>query len=192
MLCVVQCSSSVVFVSPAVQPSLTLDYLVRSFIDVHAATKGVNCLLTLISWIVSNESSSVSPGHAICCLFDTLLLVVYTICMLHVYITHEDLEECCPQFWLLFKDEGMHCLEHSPLMFPFGWQPSKFPLVLVSNLYLFQPWLIITIIDDLAELLIYNSVDMGRNPVQTVSNCREIDILKCNPWISFVEQQQMN
>lgn len=120
MLCVVQCSSSVVFVSPAVQPSLTLDYLVRSFIDVHAATKGANCLLTLISWIVSNESSSVSPGHAICCLFDTLLLVVYTICMLHVYITHEDLEECCPQFWLLFKDEGMHCLEHSPLMFPFG------------------------------------------------------------------------
>lgn len=101
-------------------------------------------------------------------------------------------EECCPQFWLLFKDEGMHCLEHSPLMFPFGWQPSKFPLVLVSNLYLFQPWFIITIIDDLAELLIYNSVDMGRNPVQTVSNCREIDILKCNPWISFVEQQQMN
>lgn len=95
MLCVVQCSSSVVFVSPAVQPSLTLDYLVRSFIDVHAATKGANCLLTLISWIVSNESSSVSPGHAICCLFDTLLLVVYTrylhICMLHVYITHEDL-----------------------------------------------------------------------------------------------------
>lgn len=42
----------------AVQPSLTLDYLVRSFIDVHAATKGANCLLTLISWIVSNESSS--------------------------------------------------------------------------------------------------------------------------------------
>lgn len=91
MLCVVQCSSSFIFVSPAVQPSLTLDYLVRSFIDVHAATKGANCLLTLISWILSNESSSVSPGHAICCLFNTLLLVVYTICMLHVYITHEDL-----------------------------------------------------------------------------------------------------
>lgn len=90
MLCVVQCSSSVVFVSPAVQPSLTLDYLVRSFIDVHAATKGA-CLLTLISWIVSNESSSVSPGYVNCCLCKTQLLVVYTICMLHVYITHEDL-----------------------------------------------------------------------------------------------------
>lgn len=91
MLCVVQCSSSFIFVSQAVQPSLTLDYLVRSFIEVHAATKGANCLLTLISWIVSNESSSVSPRYVNCCLCKTLLLVVYTICMLHVYITHEDL-----------------------------------------------------------------------------------------------------
>lgn len=188
MLCVVQCSSSVVFVSPAVQPSLTLDYLVRSFIDVHAATKGANCLLTLISWIVSNESSSVSPVvYLILCCW---LFILFACCM--STLPMRTWEECCPQFWLLFKDEGMHCLEHSPLMFPFGWQPSKFPLVLVSNLYLFRPWFIITIIDDLAELLIYNSVDMGRNPVQTVSDCREIDILKCNPWISFVEQQQTN
>lgn len=190
MICVVKCLSSFIFVSQAVQPSLTLDYLVRSFIEVHAATKGANCLLTLISWIVSNESSSVSPRYVNCCLCKTLLLVVYTICMSTLLM--RTWEECCPQFWLLFKGEGMHCLEHSPLMFRFGWQPSKFPFVLVSNLYLFLPWFIITIIDDLAELLIYNSVDMGRNPVQTVSNCREIDILKCNPWISFVEQQQMN
>lgn len=42
----------------AVQPSLTLDYLVRSFIEMHSSTKGANCLLTLVSWIINNESSS--------------------------------------------------------------------------------------------------------------------------------------
>ncbi|XP_061173065.1 tRNA (32-2'-O)-methyltransferase regulator THADA-like [Saccostrea echinata] len=42
----------------AVQPSLTLDYLVRSFVYMHAGTKGVNCFKTLISWIINNESSS--------------------------------------------------------------------------------------------------------------------------------------
>ncbi|XP_048737624.2 thyroid adenoma-associated protein homolog isoform X2 [Ostrea edulis] len=42
----------------AVQPSLTLDYLVRSFVGTHAVTKGANCLLTLISWMIDNDSSS--------------------------------------------------------------------------------------------------------------------------------------
>nr|XP_022332415.1 thyroid adenoma-associated protein homolog isoform X4 [Crassostrea virginica] len=42
----------------AVQPSLTLDSLVRTFVELHSRTKGANCLLTLISWIVDNESSN--------------------------------------------------------------------------------------------------------------------------------------
>lgn len=91
-----------IFVSPAVQPSLTLDYLVRSFIDIHAATKGANCLLTLISWIISNESSSVSPGHVNYCLCNILLLVVLTICM--STLPHEDSgRNAVCQCLLLFK-----------------------------------------------------------------------------------------